>query len=366
MLRDLDRRQAMGAADAAVPLAQVMAVGTRRKEREWFWRVVAALMLVALGWVAWVAYQIQPRLLATDLAMSVAEQARRQPAAAVSALPQGEAGTADATAAKDDADAPAPPREPMETFRLALSIETPIGEAARPAPRAAQARPARALKPKPEPETKAATAQAAPLTPAGPRLERREPVRTPAQRAETEFRRAVALLNQARVSEAEEAFAAALASEPRHEAARQAMVAIQIEQNRLDDARRLLQEGLALNPARVQFAVVLARIFVERGEHAAALDVLRAAKGPENDPGYYALLGTVLQRLGRHADAAEAYQQALRLGPQAGATWVGFGISLEALGRRPDAAQAYRQALATGALAGAVREYAETRARALR
>ncbi len=149
--------------------------------------------------------------------------------------------------------------------------------------------------------------------------------------------------------------------------ARQAMVAILIEQKRLEEARRLLQEGIALNPARVQFSTVLARIFAERGEYVAALETLRAAKGAgENDAGFHALLGTVLQRLGRHAEAAEAYHHALRVSPQAGTTWVGLAISLEALGRGPDAANAYRQALAAGALPREVRDYAETRAQALK
>ncbi len=75
--------------------------------------------------------------------------------------------------------------------------------------------------------------------------------------------------------------------------------------------------------------------------------------------------GAVLQRLGKHAEAVEAYQNAIRIGPQPGTTWVGLAISLETLGRRPEAAQAYRRALDAGSLAAEAREYAESRARAL-
>jgi len=61
--------------------------------------------------------------------------------------------------------------------------------------------------------------------------------------------------------------------------------------------------------------------------------------------------GAVLQRLGKHAEAVEAYQNAIRIAPQPGTTWVGLAISLETLGRRPEAALAYRRALDAGSLA---------------
>jgi hypothetical protein len=35
---------------------------------EWFWRIIAGLMLITIGWVGWVAYQIMPRSVATPLA----------------------------------------------------------------------------------------------------------------------------------------------------------------------------------------------------------------------------------------------------------------------------------------------------------
>ena len=61
------------------------------------------------------------------------------------------------------------------------------------------------------------------------RVEKREQVLSPEDRAEAEFRRGVGLLNQGRVSESEEAFGAALAVYPAHEAARQALVAVGLE-----------------------------------------------------------------------------------------------------------------------------------------
>ena len=78
VLRDLDQRQAVG---DGPPPSTVRTVGARREGHEWFWRTVAFLVLLALGWVAWVVYQIQPRPLATELAQEAAVK-RAAPAVA--------------------------------------------------------------------------------------------------------------------------------------------------------------------------------------------------------------------------------------------------------------------------------------------
>ena len=41
-----------------------------RRDWEWFWRVIAGLMLLVIAWVAWVLYQITPRSVVTPLAYS--------------------------------------------------------------------------------------------------------------------------------------------------------------------------------------------------------------------------------------------------------------------------------------------------------
>jgi len=38
-----------------------------RKDWEWFWRIIAGLMLVIIAWTAWVLYQITPRSVVTPL-----------------------------------------------------------------------------------------------------------------------------------------------------------------------------------------------------------------------------------------------------------------------------------------------------------
>jgi len=59
-----------------------------RKHWEWFWRIVAGLMLVVIAWVAWVLYQITPRSVVTPLAYtSQVRPISAAPPPAASAVP---------------------------------------------------------------------------------------------------------------------------------------------------------------------------------------------------------------------------------------------------------------------------------------
>jgi len=362
MLQDLDRRNAMGNAAGPVPPQQVRAVAGTGAGREWFWRTLAVLALVAFAWVGWVVVQLRPQVLATELALNAGGDAQRKAAAAPAkkdapaapAAPVIVAAPAVAAPAlavpAPQASAPVPvAAPPPELFKLALSIDRPIAERVAKAPA------------KPPVVHKPVVAESG----AG-RVSKREIPRSPVEEAEALFRHGVVLLNQGRITEAQVDFAAALVKSPGHEPARQALIAIQIERRKLDDARRLLEEGLALNPTQTQFTAVLARVLVERGDYREAANVLAATPNSgAGDADYQLLYGAVLQRLGRHAEAIEAFQSAAKISDQGGATWVALGISLEATGRKVEALQSYRRSLGAGTVAQDVRAYAEGRIRAL-
>src|SRR5437016_252174 len=339
MLQDLDRRQALaGATDASV--AQVTAPGeAQRGGREWLWRIVAVLLTLGLGWVVWVGYQLLPKPLVTNVALQPAPPPPA-PKVTVTAPPPPPAAVAEPT---PPGPVEAPPVTAPDTLRLAREIETPLRERAAKAPKLAAALPA---------------------LPKGT-VDKRDRVYSAAQTADAQFRRAAVLLNQGRLSEAEDHLAGALRADPSHAAARQTYVAMLLEQRRVEAARRLLQEALAVNAAQPAFAVALASIYTEQRDYRNALEVLDKAGPAARNAEFQAMRGAVLQRLGKHAEAVEAYQNAIRNAPQAGTTGVGLAISPETLGRRPEAVQAYRRALDAGSLAAEAREYAEGRARAL-
>lgn len=347
MLQDLDRRNAMAGAEAAPPPKQVKVVGPAPERHEWFWRVIAVLVLAAVGWVGWVAYQLQPR------EPLVPEKALRAQAGRI-VVPAAQATPAPAPAPAIPAPAiPAP--EPKakaveeETFKLAREIETPIPER-KPQPVKVEApKPLSVAVPPPAPKAS---------------VDKRDRVK-PDDAAERQFRRAAVLLNQGRVSEAEEQLVGALLADPTHQPARQAYVALLLEQQRIDAAQRVLREALGTNPAHPTFALALARIHAEQRDYLAALDVMDRAGSTAQNADFQALRGVVLQRLGRHAEAVEAYRRAVQGAPQPGGTWAGLGISLEALGHKAEAAQAFQRALGAGPLNRELREYAEARLKAL-
>jgi MSHA biogenesis protein MshN len=328
MLQDLDQRQALGATGEA---AVVGPHAAKTSDREWFWRVLVVLLTATLAWMGWVAIQLLPRKpVATELALRIAAEAKGR------------------AAAKPAAEAPlvAPAPEVMappapDALRLARTLGTPVQET--------QPEPAKVAPPK-------APVAVTPKPPAAPSTN---------DAAEAHFRRAGLLLSHGRVSEAEERLQAALRSDPSHVNARQTYVSLLLENQRVDAARRLLQEGLAIQPGQATFAFALARIHVEQRDYPAALEVMDRVGLAARNPEFQALRGTVLQRLGRHGEALEAYDNAIRAGTPPATTWIGLGISLEAVGRRTEAAQAYRRALTAGPVAPEAREYAESRARAL-
>lgn len=397
VLRELDERQALAGEPGAQPPKEVRVVARAHAGgREWFWRTLAVLMLACVGWVGWVAWEISPRPVVTEEGLRAGAMARRsatrpQPAPLAAASPDPASAapppavSAEAQTASPQTHAAAGPPA-SQSLRLAVAIETPVGEpAAAPSESRSQesaggqqvGAPQAAARPRPAgPSAQEAAAlkldvpQARILAPPvrGPvRVERREREPSAGERAEREFRRAVALLRDGRPTEAEQVLAAAIGTDPSHAAARQALVALLLERGRLEESAKLLEDGLAIHPGNVAFAVALARIHIERRNAAAALAVLEPLRRELLANARHAqLLAAVEQRLERHAEAAEALRAALAAEPGNGAAWAALGVSLEALGHKPEAAEAYRRALAAGGLSAQAEEHAERRLRALR
>ncbi len=112
---------------------------------EWFWRFLAVVMLMTVGWVVWIIYQINPQPLITPAGFEAAAKARASQdakglikSAAPVAAPAAESAppaetpkpAAEAPKAPAEASAAAPKEPPVnvERLRLADSIETPIPE----------------------------------------------------------------------------------------------------------------------------------------------------------------------------------------------------------------------------------------------
>lgn len=187
---------------------------------------------------------------------------------------------------------------------------------------------------------------------------------TPRQRADAEYARGVAALHQGHGSEARAAFEAALQADPAHHVARQALTGALLEVREFGAAMNLLQDGLDLAPAQSGFAMMLARLQVERGQLDAGVRTLaRSAEFAEGNADYAAFFAGLLQRQQKHAEAVTQFQRALQLRPNAGVWLLGLGLSLEALGRNTDAQDAFRRAGSSGNLPPDLQTYAEQRTR---
>jgi MSHA biogenesis protein MshN len=178
------------------------------------------------------------------------------------------------------------------------------------------------------------------------------------QRAEADYRRALASMQDGRMGETIASLESALRIDPGHEAARQTLVGLLIEAKRPDDAIRQLQLGLTQDPRQPALAMLLARLQIERGGN--GIETLtRTLPYVGANPDYHAFLAGALQRQQRHREAAAAYQAALRSVPGNGVWWMGMGISLQAEKRNGEALEAFRKAQASGALSQELQAFVE-------
>jgi Flp pilus assembly protein TadD len=197
--------------------------------------------------------------------------------------------------------------------------------------------------------------------PASIRILPREP--KPEDQAEMLYRQAIELMQLGQTAAARDRLENAVSLFSGHDAARQVLSGMLIESGELPAAERLLTDGMALH-AKPEFATPLARLHVERGDLAGALDVLQTIHPPISDTAdHQAFLAGVLQRMENHQEAAIHYRNALRQKPNQAAWQMGLGISLQAQGQWKEAGMAYRQALAAASLSHDLRIFLTQRLR---
>jgi len=183
---------------------------------------------------------------------------------------------------------------------------------------------------------------------------------SPQQKAENEYRRALVKLQDARISEAMAGLERALELDPRHEAARQTLVSLLVESGRNAEAIHHLALATSLDPRQSSMAMLLARLQLENGGN--ALETLqRSLPYAETNAEYRAVMAGILQRAGRHKEAAEHYQAAVRLQPANAIWWMGLGISLQAEKRNAEAKAAFQRAAESGRLAPELQSFVERR-----
>ncbi len=182
------------------------------------------------------------------------------------------------------------------------------------------------------------------------KVERGEP-------GDVDFRNGIHAFKQGRVAEAIARLHSALQENPRHAAARHALLGVFVEQKRWDDAQALLKNGLDLMPEQSGWAMALARIQVERGNAAEALEILNKYQAhAEHNAEYQGFAAVLLQHQNKPREAAQRFKAALQIKPREGRWWYALGNALDADNQSAEAIDAYKRAQTLGGLTPAMAE----------
>jgi len=185
--------------------------------------------------------------------------------------------------------------------------------------------------------------------------------RSPRQSAEQDFAQAQRALAEQNWHDAENLLEQTLKVLPAHLEARTQLASLLVARQANDAAEQLLGEGLAIDPQAGALAKPYAQLLAERGALQTALQVL-ADVHPDAEA--EALRAAVLHRMGNHAEAAGAYENALHEQPEQALWWTGLAIAREHNREPREALQAYQRA-ARLQVSGTVRQYVEQRMQAL-
>ena len=343
MLQDLDARGGQPGAAASAP--EIKPVLPPEPGFPWLRAALIAGLVVVLGASGYMAWRLKQAGPAPSAEVPLDLSKAPVQAPVVQEVPVQRAPAAPVEPAVAEAPAPEPVRaEPAPEPPKAAPVVKPAAPAVKREVKRAEPAKAAPVKAVPKPV-------AAAKTPAGK-------VETTAQRAENGYRRALASLEDGRVTEAIDHLQGALRADPRHEAARQTLVSLLIEAKRPEEAIRQLGAALALDARQPAMAMLLARLQLERGSP--GIDTLmRTLPYAAGNGEYHAFLAGALQREQRHREAVEQYQQALRTAPQNGVWWMGLGISLQAEKRTAEAVAAYQKARDSGSLSPELQAFVE-------
>jgi MSHA biogenesis protein MshN len=370
VLLDLEKRRASLAERGAVP-NHVRTLPDDVRQVPWAW-IAGGIGAVAAAGVAWMligsnAMRIgapAPRSGTDAVIESVvtASAGVTPPAKPAEAGPTGAAPASrlsfELSGAPDEPEAQG--RAPLPTFRVVGRADPEPVPTVREAPIVS--------KPKIRPERVDSEKAAAEPAASGsqPGISKQIKQLTAREQAENEYRKGVGSLNQGRMAEAQESLEAALNLYPGYHAARQTLVGVFVQMKKLADAERVLQDGVTLAPAQIGFAMTLARLQIDHGDAAQAAATLRKGLDyAQGSPEYIAFFAAVLQKQGRHEEAIEQFQSALRARPGAGVWWLGLGISLQAANRAGDAQDAFRRARAANNLSPELAAFADQRLKQL-
>ena len=135
-----------------------------------------------------------------------------------------------------------------------------------------------------------------------------------------------------------------------------------ISQGALEEANRMVDEGLTLAPNRSAYKKIKARILMANSEYAQAAALLNnRAPVLNTDLEYHDMLATAQLAGGDYSNAIATYTSLIRFNSSEGKWWYGIAAAYDGLNDANAATQAYNQALQTVNLSGALRQRSQRR-----
>jgi len=176
--------------------------------------------------------------------------------------------------------------------------------------------------------------------------------------AEQLFQKAYVLYQQGNISESLKKLNMSLNQDAGHINARSTLALILSEQDNIELAYSVLNEGLIQYPDNIEWIKMYSRLLLNEGKYLDAITILEKHQ-PEfvMNTEYYALQAAVQQKLGAFEESAKVYRNLLQVNPLKGVWWMGLGISLESLKRYNDALYAYQKAFNNASVAKESREF---------
>lgn len=346
MLRDLDARRASEAERGALPSAITPLAARRETTSPWPKRIAMLLLLVAGAILAaWQWQKPPPPPVAIPLPHNEPVPVTATPDKSPVTPPSAATVLAEAPAVKEHppaskAEAP-PAQKPSVAATTTPSVNSNKTILTAPANEVVKAEPGTAPSPILPPVQHIGNSK----TTSTPRIEKQEHLPSPAERADAIYQSGREAQRAGRLEDALAQYQTSLALVPEHAASRQALAGLLIDAQRWDAAEKTLRDGVDLPATRLASTLTLARLFVERNQTPAALDLMQqqAASG-EKSAEYQGFLAVLLNRAGRAHEAAERYQAATKLAPSEARWWADLGIALEADGQSAAAQDAYLKA----------------------
>lgn len=154
---------------------------------------------------------------------------------------------------------------------------------------------------------------------------------------------------------------------PEAHQSRETLAKLLIEQGETERALQAVELGLGIAPRHDGYRKIKARLLLADGQAAQAVALLDAsAPSVAADTEFHDLLATAYLSQQNYDRAILAYQMLLQQNQDVGRWWYGLGVSFDAVGRSADAASAYQQALQTSDMTATLRQRSQDRLLALR